>query len=160
MKKAGRILVVDDEENIRDTLNEYFTAVGYEIVEAGDGEDALRKFVPGKFDCVICDLSMPEIDGIELLKRIRRLDADVFFLIITGFPGIDSAIGAMKEGAYDYLTKPFHMEDIQWKVERALNVRKTEMSLKRVKGLILTLIILIPVLVSLGIIFGIFWKGV
>ena len=66
----------------------------------------------------------------------------------------------MKEGAYDYLTKPFHMEDIQLKVERALNVRKTEMSLKRVKGLILTLIILIPVLISMGIIFGIFWKGV
>ena len=69
-------------------------------------------------------------------------------------------IRRMKEGVYDYLTKPFHMEDIQLKVERALNVRKTEMSLKRVKSLILTLIILIPVLISMGIIFGIFWKGV
>ena len=160
MKKAGRILVVDDEESIRNTLSEYFTVIGYEVVEAGDGEDALRKFVPGKFDCVISDLSMPAIDGLELLRRIRLLDADVFFLIITGFPGIDSAISAMKEGAYDYLTKPFHMEDIQLKVEGALKVRKTGMSLKKVKSLILTLIIVIPVLISLGIIFGIFWKGV
>lgn len=160
MKRAGRILVVDDEEAIRNTLNDYFTAIGYEVVEAGDGEDALRKFVPGKFDCVISDLFMPGMNGIELIKQIRLLDADVVFLLITGFPGNDSAISAMKEGAYDYLTKPFHMEDIQLKVERALNVRKTEMSLKKVKRLILTLIILIPVLISLGIIFGIFWKGI
>jgi DNA-binding NtrC family response regulator len=160
MKSAGRILVVDDQEVIRITLSEYFTSVGYEVIEADDGADALRKFVPGTFDCVISDLSMPEIDGLELLKRIRLLDPDVVFFIITGFPGIDSAVSAMKEGAYDYLTKPFNLEDIQLKVERALNVRKTERSLKKVKSLILTLIILIPVLISLGIIFGIFWKGI
>jgi DNA-binding NtrC family response regulator len=160
MKRVGRILVVDDEEAIRDTLADYFIAIGYEVVAAGCGEDALRKFAPGKFDCVISDLLMPGMGGLELLRRIRLLDADVFFLIITGFSGIDSAVGAMKEGAYDYLTKPFHMEDIRLKVERALNVRKTEMSLKKIKGLILTLLILIPVLISLGIIFGIFWKGV
>ena len=156
---AGRILVVDDDDSSRVALNDCFSGIGYEVVEAGDGEDALRKFVPGKFDCIISDLFMPGMDGIELLKRIRLLDDDVVYLIITGFPGIDSAISAMKEGAYDYLIKPFHIEDIQLKIERALNIRKTEMSLKKVKGLILTLIILIPVLISLGIIFGILWKG-
>ena len=101
---------------------------------------------------------MPGIDGLELLKRIRVDDSDVFFLMITGFPGIDSAVNAVKEGAYDYITKPFHMDDMRLKVERALHVKKTEASLKRVKGLFLSFIILIPVLVSLGIIFGIFWK--
>lgn len=159
MKSAGRIMVVDDEESTRKILGEYFTEAGYEVVEAGDGADALRKFLPGKFDCIITDLVMPEIDGLDLLRLIRPLDADAVFLVITGFPGIDSAISAIKEGAYDYITKPFHLEDIQLKVERALNVRKTEMSLKKVKSLILFLIILIPVLISLGIIFGIFWKG-
>lgn len=159
MKSAGRIMVVDDEESTRKTLGEYFTEAGYEVVEAGNGEDALRKFLPGKFDCIITDLVMPEIDGLDLLRLIRPLDADTVFLVITGFPGIDSAISAIKEGAYDYITKPFHLEDIQLKVERALTVRKTEMSLKKVKSLILFLIILIPVLISLGIIFGIFWKG-
>ncbi len=64
----------------------------------------------------------------------------------------------MKEGAYDYIVKPFHMDDMRLKVERALHVKKTEASLKRVKGLFLSCIILIPVLVSLGIVFGIFWK--
>ena len=157
--KAGRILVVDDEENIRLTLEECFTSIGYEVVTASDGEDALQKFAPGKFDCVISDLMMPSIDGIELLKRIRIQDSDVYFLMITGYPGIDSAVNAMKEGAYDYLTKPFHMEDIQLKVEKAIHVKRTEASLKKIKGLFLTLIILIPILVSLGIIFGIFWTG-
>jgi two-component system, NtrC family, response regulator PilR len=156
--KAGRILVVDDEESTRTTLHDYFTEIGYNVVTADDGEDALKKFVPGAFDCVISDLFMPEIDGIELLKRIRVEDSDVFFLMITGFPGLDSAINAMKEGAYDYITKPFHMDDMRLKVERALHVKKTEASLKRVKGLFLSFIILIPVLVSLGILFGIFWK--
>jgi two-component system response regulator PilR (NtrC family) len=157
--KAGRILVVDDEETIRLILDESFTSVGYEVVTASNGEEALQKFAPGKFDCVISDLMMPSIDGIELLKRIRSQDSDVYFLMITGFPGIDSAVNAMKEGAYDYLTKPFHMEDIQLKVEKAIHVKRTEASLKKIKGLFLTLIILIPILISLGIIFGIFWKG-
>jgi two-component system response regulator PilR (NtrC family) len=155
----GRILVVDDEESLRDLLQDYFTMAGYEVVQASDGAEALKKFAPGKFDCIISDLAMPNIDGLELLKKIRLLDSEVVFLMITGYPEIGNAIEAMKEGAYDYVTKPFHMEDIQLKVERALNVRKTEMSLKKVKSLIMTLIILIPVLISLGIIFGIFWKG-
>jgi len=94
-----------------------------------------------------------------LLKRLRVQDGDVFFLMITGFPGLDSAVNAMKEGAYDYIVKPFHMDDMRMKVERALHVKKTEASLKRVKGLFLSCIILIPVLVSLGIVFGIFWQA-
>jgi two-component system response regulator PilR (NtrC family) len=115
--------------------------------------------IPGEFDCIITDLFMPTIDGLELLKRIRREDKAVLFIIITGFPGIDSAINAMKEGAYDYITKPFHMDDIRMKVERALHIKKTEASLKKIKGLFLSLIILIPILISLGIIFGVLWKG-
>ena len=101
---------------------------------------------------------MPEIDGIELLNRLRAEDDDVLVLMIMGFPGLDSAVNAMKEGAYDYIVKPFHIEDMRLKVERALHVKKTEASLRRVKVLFLSCIILIPVLVSLGIIFGIFWK--
>ena len=156
--KTGRILVVDDEESTRAALQDYFTGIGYDVETAADGEEALEKFVPGAFDCVISDLFMPEIDGIELFKRLRAEDDDVLVLMITGFPGLDSAVNAMKEGAYDYIVKPFHMEDMRLKVERALHVKKTEASLKRVKGLFLSCIILIPVLVSLGIIFGIFWK--
>jgi DNA-binding NtrC family response regulator len=157
--KAGRILVVDDDDSSRATLHDCFADIGYEIVEATNGEEALAEFSPGRFDCVISDLNMPGMDGIALLKRIRLLDAQVAFLIVTGFPGIDSAINAMKEGAYDYLIKPFNLDAIQMKVERAIEARKKDLSLKKVRSMILTLIILIPVLISLGIIFGIFWKG-
>lgn len=156
--KAARILVVDDEEATRETLRDYFAGRGYEVATARNGTDALGQFTPGAFDCIISDLFMPEIDGLELLKRIRAEDREVFFLMITGFPGLDSAVNAMKEGAYDYIVKPFHMEDMRLKVERALHVKKTEASLRHVKGLFMTFVVLIPVLVSLGILFGIFWK--
>jgi DNA-binding NtrC family response regulator len=92
---------------------------------------------------------MPTIDGIELLKKIRKEDQEVFFVMITGHPAIDSAVNAIKEGA----------DEMRMKVERALSVKKTEASLKRVKGLFMSVIILLPILTSLGILFGIFWKG-
>lgn len=126
-----RILIVDDEESICCMLNEYFTAIGYEVVVAGDGEDAIEKFVPGKFNCVISDLMMPKIDGLELIKRIRILDDDVVFLIITGSPGINNAMNAIKDAGHAYLIKPFRLEDIRLKVEEALNVKRTRISLKR-----------------------------
>ena len=155
---AGRLLIVDDDEAIRSVLDEYFTSGGYEVVTAGDGEDALKKFVPGGFDCVISDLMMPKIDGLELLKMIRMQDSRVFFLMITGFPDINNAVDAIKEGAYDYVTKPFHLEDIRIKVERILDIRKAHKSLKTMTGLFWALIASIPIWLILGIILGIIWK--
>lgn len=113
---TGRILVVDDDEAIRSVLNDYLVALGYDVTMAIDGEDALKKFIPGVFDCVISDLMMPKITGLDLVM-IRTHDKKVFFVMITGYPSIDSAVNAIKEGAYDYLIKPFHMEDIRIKVE-------------------------------------------
>lgn len=155
---AGRILVVDDEEVTRSVLNDYFVRSGYDVVTANDGEDALKKFIPGVFDCVISDLFMPGIDGLELLKEIKRRDDKVFFLMITGYPSIDRAVDTMKEGAYDYVTKPFHMEDMRLKVERILNVKKAEKSLKTITSLFWGLIISVPIWLILGIILGIVWK--
>lgn len=125
---AGRILVVDDEESIRSTLNDYFADFDYTVVTASDGEDALKKFVPAGFDCIISDLSMPNINGLELLKQIKRQDDNVPFIMITGYPSGNSAVSAMEEGAYDYMAKPFHMEDIRRKVESAIKTKKTKKS--------------------------------
>ncbi|MCX5829800.1 MAG: response regulator [Deltaproteobacteria bacterium] len=155
---AGRILIVDDDEAIRSALGEYFTSCGHEVVTAIDGADALMKFVPGRFDCVISDLMMPKIDGLELLKRIKMQDSLVYFLMITGFPDTNTAVNAIKEGAYDYVTKPFHMEDIRIKVERILSTRKTKKSLKTMTGLFWALIASIPIWLILGIILGMIWK--
>ncbi len=155
---TGRILVVDDDESTRSLLNDYLVGFGHEVVTAGNGEEALRKFSPGEFDCIISDLFMPKVDGLELLKRIRMQDKFIQFLMITGYPTIDGAINAVKEGAYDYVTKPFHEEDIRVKVERALDARKTAGSLKTMTGLFWALILSIPIWLILGIILGIVWK--
>jgi DNA-binding NtrC family response regulator len=155
---TGRILVVDDDEAIRSLLNDYLVTLGYDVITANDGEDALKKFIPGVFDCVISDITMPKITGLELLKLIRAQDKKVFLIMITGYPSIDSAVSAIKEGAYDYLVKPFHMEDIRIKVERALSARKTEKSLKSITGLLWGVILSIPIWLILGIVLGIVWK--
>ncbi len=154
----GRILVVDDEESIRSVLSDYFTSIGYDVVTAADGEDALKKFIPEVFDIIICDLLMPKMGGLELLKQVRLRDHKVLFLVITGYPSIDSAVESMKAGADDYVTKPIRMDDVRIKVERALNIRRAEDSLRKVKGLLWGLIISIPIWLVLGVILGIIWK--
>ncbi len=156
----GNILVVDDEESVRSVLKEYLANVGYVVVTADSGEDALQKFIPGKFDSVVSDLMMPKMDGMELLKQIRQKDTNVVFLMITGYPSIESAIEAIKAGAYDYVTKPFKFEDVKIKLERGLYARNLEKSLKRVNGLMWGLIISIPIWLILGIVLGLVWRWI
>ena len=154
----ARILIVDDDKYTLSTLSDYFGGLGHEVVTANDGEDALKKFVPGGFDCVISDLKMPKIDGLELLKKIKMLDKDICFLMVTGYPDVDTAVRAIKEGADDYVNKPFHMEDIRLKVEKILGSRRQAKSLKTMTGLMWALIVSIPIWLLLGIVLGIVWK--
>ena len=156
----GNILVVDDDESVRSVLKDYLESVGYAVVTADSGEDALQKFMPGKFDSVISDLVMPKIDGMELLKQIRQKDTRVVFLMITGYPSLESAIETMKEGAYDYVTKPFKFEDVGIKLERALYAKSLEKSLKKVNGVMWGLIISIPIWLILGIVLGLVWRWI
>jgi len=152
MKKLGRVLVVDDEENIREVLSNYLESMNYEVHTAEDGQDALDKYRKGDFDLIISDLLMPNIDGLELLKRIRNIDKEVIFLMITGYPSIETAVDAIKKGAYDYITKPFHMEDVKLRIERAFEKRSLKERLKTVQGLMWALLFSIPLWLILGII--------
>ncbi len=158
MMNIGRLLIVDDNPSICETLSEYFESFGHRVVTAVDGEDALKKFVPGEFDCIISDLMMPKMDGLELLKLVKMQDDRVFFVMMTGYPKIDNAIDAIKAGAYDYVTKPFNMEDIRIKVERAINAKRAEKTLKTKTGLLWGILLSIPLWLILGIILGIVWK--
>lgn len=152
MKKLGRVLVVDDEENIREVLSNYLISMNYDVQTAEDGQDALNKYQKGEFDLIISDLLMPNVDGLELLKRVRDMDKDVIFLMITGYPSIETAVDAIKKGAYDYITKPFHMEDVKLRIERAFEKRSLRERLKTVQGLVWALLFSIPLWLILGII--------
>lgn len=154
----GRIMVVDDNESTRLILSDYFSSVGYKVVTAFDGEDALKKFIPSGFDCIISDIMMPNIDGIELLKRIKTKDPQVCFLMITGYSSIENAVNAIQLGANDYVNKPFHMEDFRIKLERILYDKKKAKLYKTMKRLFWAMILSIPIWLLLGIIMGIVWK--
>jgi len=155
-----RILVVDDQEEIRRIFRDYLTALGYRVVTAESGRDALHKFVPGEFDCVLCDLVMPEMNGMDFLRELRSLDGRVAFFMMTGYPSIETALEAIRAGAYDYVTKPVSMEDVRLKIERAMRMRNVEKSLKTVNGLLWAVLISIPVWLALGIIFGLIWRRI
>lgn len=100
------ILIIDDERAIRSTLNEILSFEGYKIEEAVDGEDGFRKFSQKTYDVVICDIKMPKMDGIEFLEKSKEVNADVPIIMLSGHGNIDTAVDAVKKGAFDYLSKP------------------------------------------------------
>jgi two-component system nitrogen regulation response regulator NtrX len=100
------ILIIDDEKAIRKTLTEILSFEGYKIDEAPDGEDGLKKFKDKTYDVVLCDIKMPKIDGIEFLQKAGEFNPDVPIIMISGHGNIETAVEAVKKGAYDYISKP------------------------------------------------------
>ena len=100
------ILIIDDEKSIRKTLTEILSYEGYKIEEAADGEEGLKKFRNKNFDIVLCYIKMPKIDGIEFLEKAREINDEVPIIIISGHGNIETAVEAVKKGAYDYISKP------------------------------------------------------
>ncbi|MCH7761565.1 sigma-54-dependent Fis family transcriptional regulator, partial [candidate division TA06 bacterium] len=122
------ILVVDDEPNMRRVLSAVLEKEGFHVLTAGDGEEALRLFVGAGLKttptAVITDLKMPKMDGLQLLIEIHRRDARIPVVMITAHGTIETAVEAMKRGAYDYITKPFDTEEIKMIVKKALAVQE------------------------------------
>jgi DNA-binding NtrC family response regulator len=100
------ILIIDDEKSIRKTLTEILSYEGYKIEEAADGEEGLKKFREKNFDLVLCDIKMPKLDGIEFLEKAKEINNEVPVIIISGHGNIETAVEAVKKGAYDYISKP------------------------------------------------------
>jgi DNA-binding NtrC family response regulator len=111
--ESPKILVVDDEEAIRSFLVEALTHWGYQAAQAARGVEALEILKDQLFDVALLDIRMPEMDGIELLRQIKRYDPSVEVIIMTGYPTVTTAVEALKEGAYDYLTKPLILDEIR-----------------------------------------------
>ena len=102
----ANILIIDDEKAIRKTLTEILAFEGHKIEEAADGEEGLKKFTEKSFDVVLCDIKMPKMDGIEFLEKAKQHNADIPVIMISGHGNIDTAVDAVKKGAYDYISKP------------------------------------------------------
>ena len=156
---TARILIVDDDEAIRELLKEFFQGLGYEISTAVNGSEALAVISQYDLDCIISDYVMPDMNGLELLERLRKQGKEVPFLMITGYPTIEIAVEVMKRGAYDYITKPHQLEDVRIKVERALHTKGLEKSLKKLSGIAWAILISIPIWLILGIILGKIWHN-
>jgi len=102
----SNILIIDDEKAIRKTLNEILSFEGFKITEAGDGEEGLKLFSANTYDVVLCDIKMPKLDGIEFLTKVSQVNPDVPVIMISGHGNIETAVEAVKKGAFDYISKP------------------------------------------------------
>ena len=119
-----KILIVDDNETLRETLSLYLRGKNFHCDEANNGRIALEMLQQNDYDIVITDIEMPEMTGIELLKRATDICPTTMFIIITGFGSLETAILALREGAYDYITKPLKFEDLGLKIEKLLMHKK------------------------------------
>ena len=116
----ANLLIVDDDAHIRESLRDRFAARGHDVTTAVDGKDALVKIRRERPDLVLLDLQMPELDGIGVLQKLQQDGIDVTVVVITAFGTVDRAVQAMKNGAYDFIQKPFEPALIEETVKRAL----------------------------------------
>ena len=119
MAKKISILIVDDEESVRDSLYNWFIEDGYHVERAQDAKKALSMLESEIFDIILADIKMPGMDGLEMLKRIKALRKDSIVIIMTAFATVDTAVQALKDGAFDYVTKPFDPDDLSHLIRNA-----------------------------------------
>ena len=124
MNGKGRLLIVDDEPIVRDSLGKWFSEEGYEVGIAENSSEALTRMAESRWDLALVDIKMPGTDGIELQHRLREIDRQLIVIIMTGYASVETAVTALKNGAYDYVTKPFDPDDIAHSVRNALSHRK------------------------------------
>jgi signal transduction histidine kinase/CheY-like chemotaxis protein len=120
MKEQPKVLIVDDEPGIRDLLSYELCSHEYKVATAVNGEDALEKIKKEKFDIVISDIKMPRMGGLEMLEAIKKINPDIEVIMSTGYGTIETAVSAMKMGAYDFVQKPFNLDEIFAIIEKAL----------------------------------------
>ena len=113
MSNKIKILVVDDEAVMRDTISDWLEEKGYNAISVCSGMEAIEKVKTESFNAAFVDLKMPGLDGIEVLRAMKRINPDISVIIMTAYATIETAIKAMKEGAYNYLVKPFSLDEVE-----------------------------------------------
>ena len=123
-QKAARILIAEDEANLRMVLQKELERLGYRVQVSPDGEAALRKLEESNVDVLLCDINMPRIDGMEVLRRVHERPNPPEVIMLTGQATVETAVEAMKLGAYDYLTKPYSITELDVRVKQAAEKRR------------------------------------
>ena len=145
-----RILVVEDDQDIRELLVETLKRSDFEVDTAENGKKGLEKFRKQNFDLIVTDIRMPVMDGLKMLKKIKKEDTKMPIVVITAYPSVDSAVECLVEGADDYLVKPVKLDDLNVKIKKALEKRRIQRILTTRKILNIVLIILIPIWILVG----------
>jgi len=146
MTKKISILIVDDEESVRDSLYNWFIEDGFRVESAENAKKALTMLESDQFDIILADIKMPGMDGLEMLRRIKALKNESIVIVMTAFATVDTAVKALKDGAFDYVTKPFDPDDLTHLIRNATkqislvdeneNLKKKVISLESVEDLI------------------------
>lgn len=134
MEEKGCILIVEDEQDMLHGLQKILSDQGHKVDIAGNGSAGLKKIQKSNFDIVITDLKIPDVDGIELLRKVKELSSDTIVIVITGYGTVENAVEAMKLGAYDYITKPFdteHLRMVVWKALKQISLTNENRYLKQ-----------------------------
>ena len=139
MSKLASILVVDDEPIMQEILGDFLREEGYSIDIAGSGEEGVELAQKSSYDCAIVDLMMPGIDGIETMQKLRDIDASLPVIMVTAFASVESAVEAMKRGAFEYITKPFKNDEVLVVLQKAIRTRQLELEVPQLKEEVKTL---------------------
>ena len=129
----GKILVIDDERPIRRTLCEILEFEKFQVDQAENGEEGLKMARENEYDVILCDIKMPKMDGMEVLEKIKELDYDSTIVMISGHGTIDTAVDALKKGAFDYLPKPPDLNRLLVTVRNAMNKKELVQETKVLK---------------------------
>ena len=130
MQNSPTVLAVDDEAAIRDVLRKSLADAGYKVIAAGSGEEALDAMAQSHPDLLLLDIKMPGLSGVQVLEKVRSLYPDTAVIMETAVADVNAAVDAMKAGAYDYVTKPFNLDEMLVRVERARERRHLALQLK------------------------------
>src|SRR5262245_38892711 len=133
VKTKGKILIVDDELVVRDSLGKWFTSEGYTSRPTAGAREALEVIQQTEFDIALIDIKMPGMDGMELQARLREADPDLTVIVMTGYASVETAVQALKRGAYDYITKPVDPDELSHLVEKALEHRRAKREVVRLR---------------------------
>ena len=133
MSPKGNLLIVDDELIVRDSLGKWFREEGYDVSTADSAREALALMAGKQFDLALVDIKMPGTDGVELQHRMKEVAPDMIVIIMTGYASVETAVAALKNGAYDYVTKPFDPDDIAHTIQNALAHKRAEQEVVRLR---------------------------